>query len=85
MMAATPETAVGPGRDAHTAIASPALSLERSMSQDPTADADEIRWQVNQATPTVRDALRRLPAPPRSANALGAPINDMHTLLEDGG
>jgi hypothetical protein len=48
---------------------------------DPTAVADEIRWQVNHASPTVRDALRRLPAPNRSAGALGALISDMHTKL----
>ncbi|MGW7003375.1 putative immunity protein [Streptomyces sp. NPDC054933] len=31
----------------------------------PTAVADEARWQLNHASPAVRDVLRRLPAPPR--------------------
>jgi len=48
---------------------------------DPTAVADEVRWALSHASPTIRDVLRRLPPPPRSAGTLGAVISDLHTKL----
>lgn len=52
---------------------------------DPCAAAREIRWAVSHASPGVRDALLRLPLPPRSAGTLGGLISDMHTMLTLGG
>ena len=51
---------------------------------DPTAVADEVRWQLSQASPTVREVRRRLPPPARPTGMLGALINDMHTKLTAG-
>ena len=51
---------------------------------DPTAVADEVAWQQSHASPTVREVLRRLPAPTRPAGMLGALISDMHTKLTGG-
>jgi hypothetical protein len=52
---------------------------------DPTAVADEVRWQLSHASPAVRDVLRRLPPPTRSAGMLGAPIDDLYTKVAQGG
>jgi hypothetical protein len=52
---------------------------------DPTAVDDEVRWQQSHTSPTVRDVLRRLPAPTRPTGMLGALISDMHTRLTGGG
>lgn len=35
--------------------------------RDPTAAVEEIRWQLSHALPAVREVLRRLPPPTRSA------------------
>jgi hypothetical protein len=48
---------------------------------DPTAVADEVRWQQSHASPTVRNVLRRLPPPTRPGGMLGALISDVHTKL----
>lgn len=48
---------------------------------DPTAGADEVRWQWSHASPAVRNAMRRLPPPVRSRGRLGALISEMHTKL----
>ena len=53
--------------------------------RDPTAVAAEVRWQLDHASPTVRDTLRRLPPPTRSTGMLGALVNDMHAKLARGG
>jgi len=50
-----------------------------------TAMEDEIRWALSHAAPAVRDALRRLPPPTRSAGLLGALIGDIHASLAGGG
>jgi hypothetical protein len=39
---------------------------------------------MNHASPTVRQVLRQLPAPPRPEGLLGGLINDMHTALASG-
>jgi hypothetical protein len=52
---------------------------------DPTAVADEVRWQQSHASPTVRDVLRRLPPPARPTGMLGALISDIHAKLTEGG
>jgi hypothetical protein len=49
----------------------------------PSAPMDEVRWALGHASPTVRDVLRKLPAPPRGGQ-LGALINELHsTVMED--
>jgi hypothetical protein len=52
---------------------------------DPTAVADEVRWQQSHASPAVREILLRLPPPTRSAGKLGALVNDLHAKLAKGG
>lgn len=48
---------------------------------DPNAVAAEATWQRNHAPPSVREVLRRLPAPTRSAGELGALIRDLHASV----
>ena len=52
---------------------------------DPSAVADEVRWQLSRASPAVRDVLRRLPPPASRAGMLGALISDLHTSVTRGG
>ena len=66
-------------------VAYAAIAAGLAAPHDPTAVADEVRWQQNHASPAVRDVLRRLPPPIRSAGVLGALISDMHTKLTGGG
>ena len=63
------------------------LSRGRSdaRAHDPTAVADDVRWQQSHASPTVRDVLRRLPPPTRLTGTLGALISDMHAELKRAG
>jgi hypothetical protein len=58
-----------------------ALAAGLAAPDEPTAVADEVRWALSHASPTVRDVLRRLPPPIRPAGKLGALISDMHTTL----
>jgi hypothetical protein len=50
---------------------------------DANAAANEVQWQKNHASPTVRQVLRRLPPPTRAGGLLGALIEDMHTTLAE--
>ena len=52
---------------------------------DPTAVADEARWQLGHATPTVRYVLRRLPSTTRSAGMIGALVDDLDLKIKVGG
>lgn len=49
-----------------------------AAADDPAAVANEVRWQLSHASPTVRDVLRRLPSPTRSAGLLGVLISELH-------
>jgi hypothetical protein len=70
---------------ARGAAAYAAKAAGLAAPDDPTAVADEVRWQQSHGSSTVRDVLRRLPAPTRPARMLGALISDMHTRLTAGG
>jgi hypothetical protein len=70
---------------ARGAAAYAAKAAGLAAPHDPGAVADEVRWQLDRASPTVRGVLRRLPPPTRPAGMLGALINDMHTQLAGGG
>jgi len=70
---------------ARGAAADAAKAAGLAAPHDPTAVADEVRWQLSHASQTVRDVLRRLPPPPRRAGILGALINDMHAKLAGAG
>ncbi len=61
------------------------MAARLAAPHDPTAIADELRWALRHASPTVRDVLRRLPPPTRPAGTLGALISDMHAKLTGGG
>jgi len=73
------------GAHARGAAAYAAKAAGLAAPHDPTAAADEARWQQSHATPTVRDVLRRLPPPTRPAGMLGALINDLHAKVTGGG
>jgi hypothetical protein len=62
-----------------------AIAAGLAAPHDPTAAAGEVRWALRHASPAVREVLRRLPPPPRSAGRLGALISDLHTRLTGGG
>ena len=51
---------------------------------DPVTVADEVRWQLSHASRAVRDVLRTLPPPPRSAGMLGVLISDLHAEITAG-
>jgi hypothetical protein len=70
---------------ARGAAAYAAKAAGLAAPDEPAAGADEVRWQQRHASQAVRDALRRLPPPPRSASTLGALISDLHTKLTTGG
>jgi hypothetical protein len=70
---------------ARGAAAYAAKAAGLAAPHDPTAAAEEVRWQRGHASPTVRDALRRLPPPIRPAGPLGALIRDLHTALTGSG
>ena len=49
---------------ARGAAAYAAKAAGLAAPNDPTAEADEVRWQQSHASPTVRDVLRKLPPRP---------------------
>ena len=49
------------------------------------AVAAEARWQVDHASPAVRDVLRRLPLPPRGGGRLGALIAALDREVRESG
>ena len=65
-------------------VAYAAKAAALAAPHDQNAVAAELQWQMNQASPTVRQVLRRLPARTRPAGLLGALIKDMHTTLAEG-
>jgi hypothetical protein len=56
----------------HAAAVAHARGVGLAAPHDPTAVAEEVRWQLRHASPTVRDVLRTLPPPTRSAGMLGS-------------
>ena len=62
-------------------VAYAAIAAGLAAPDDEAAVADEARWQLDHTTPAVREALRRLPAPPRSAGVLGQLQNDLHDRI----
>jgi hypothetical protein len=69
---------------ARGAAAYAAIAVGLAEPDDPTAVADEVRWQLGHASPTVRDVLRRLPPPIRPAGMLGALVSDVHAATATG-
>ena len=56
-----------------------AVAAGLAAPDDPDAVATEARWQLDRATPAVREILRRLPAPPRATRSvLARQIADLH-------
>jgi hypothetical protein len=62
-----------------------AIAVGLAAPDDPTATAAEARWQLSHATPAVREVLRRLPPPARSAGRLAAMVHDLHAEVSAGG
>jgi hypothetical protein len=52
-------------------VAYAAVAAGLASPDDPSAAADEIRWQVRHASPDVLRVMRRLPPPPRAGGRLG--------------
>jgi hypothetical protein len=48
---------------------------------DSAAVANETRWQLEHASPAVREILRKLPPPPTAGGQLGALINDLRDSM----
>jgi hypothetical protein len=69
---------------ARGAAAYAAKAAGLAAPDDPTAVADEVRWQQNHASPAVREVLRKLPPPTRPAGMLGVLIRDLHEKLAGG-
>jgi hypothetical protein len=69
---------------ARGAAAYAAKAAGLAAPDDPTAMADEVRWQLDQASCAVRDVLRKLLPRTCPAGMLGALIDDMHTTLAPG-
>ena len=63
-----------------------AIAAGLAAPDDPDAVATEARWQLEHATPPVREVLRRLPAPPRATRSvLARLIADLHAdVTRDG-
>lgn len=59
-------------------VAYAAIAAGLAAPTDSNATIEEAQWQLNHATPLVRNAMRKLPAPKRSAGALSRLISDMH-------
>jgi hypothetical protein len=70
---------------ARGAAAYAAKAAGLTAPHDPTAVADEARWQQSHTSPAVRDVLRKLPTPTRSAGMLGVLISDLQAKLTGGG
>ena len=70
---------------ARGAAAYAAKAAGLAAPHDPTAVADEVRWQQSHASPTVRDVLLRLRPPPGPAGMLGTLVSDLHTKLRGDG
>ena len=70
---------------ARGAAAYAAKAAGLAAPHDPTAVADEVRWQRRHASPIVQDLLRKLPSQTRTAARLGALISDTHATLTGSG
>jgi hypothetical protein len=70
---------------ARGAAAYAAKAAGLAAPDDPTAVADEGRWQQGHASPDVRAVLYKLPPPTRPAGTLATLINELHTTLAGGG
>jgi hypothetical protein len=69
---------------ARGAAAYAAIAAGLGAPDDPTAVADEARWQQSHVTSAVRDALRKLPPPTRGGGMLGALIAELHANVAHG-
>jgi hypothetical protein len=58
-----------------------AMAAGLAAPGDPTAAADEARWQIGHASRAVRAVLRKLPPPSRAAGLLGALLADLHAQV----
>lgn len=66
-------------------VAYAAIAAGLAAPHNPAATADEARWQLRHASPTVREVLQKLPPPPRGGGQLGELINDLHAKVAGGG
>lgn len=59
-------------------VAYASIAAGLAAPKDSNAAAQEAQWQVNHASPMVRNVMRKLPAPKRSGGVLSRLISDMH-------
>lgn len=62
-------------------VAYAAMAAGLSAPDDSTAADDELRWQIDHASPSVLEVLRRLPAPTQSGGPVSALIADLHNRV----
>ena len=62
-------------------VAYAAIAAGLASPDDPTAVETEARWQLDHATLVVREVLRRLPPPTRTAGTLGTLIGSLHASV----
>jgi hypothetical protein len=66
---------------ARGAAAYAAMAVGLAVPDDPAAVDNEIRRQLDHASPAVRDVLRRLPPPSRPTGLLGELIGGIHARV----
>lgn len=59
-------------------VAYAAIAAGLAAPDNPNAVGEEARWQIEHASLSVRDAMRKLPPPRRSGGALSTLIGGMH-------
>ena len=55
-----------------------AMAISKATPGRPEAVEDEVRWQRQHTSDVIREVLRRLPPPPRSAGVLGTLQRELH-------
>lgn len=60
-------------------VAYAAIAVGLASPDDPNALVDEANWQIEHASPKIRDVMRKLPVPRKGKSTLTTLISDMHT------
>lgn len=64
-------------------VAYAAIAVGEASPDDTDAATEEAHWQLDHATPIVRDVLRKLPRPPRAKSKMGTLMSDMHAKFAE--
>lgn len=63
-------------------VAYAAIAAGLASPDDPNSLVDEAHWQIEHASPYVRDVMRKLPVPRKGKSMLTTLISDMHARFE---